>query len=181
MQEKPLELTRYPGLAYEIIYWENGYASANSAFDQWRNITVSRALLTNLKEWESYSWNAIGVSIKKGFAIAWFGEDFDPILELKICGTNTTIKIDPPNDPDEALSVTAEKGRYYIIIGSKNEIEDAKEMVKELRKGPYKNAKVIIKDNKFRISIADYASEELAQTAKKEIPGKYKDAWILPF
>lgn len=181
MQEKPLELTTYPGLAFEIIYWENGFASANSAFDQWRNIPASRAILTNYKEWESYSWNTIGISIKKGFAVAWFGEDYDPVLEIKVCGTNNIIKIEPPKDPDEGLSVSTEKGRYYIIIGSKNDLESAKNSAKGLRSGPYKSAKVVIKDNKYRISIADYATQDLALTAKKELPAKHKDAWILPF
>lgn len=181
MQEKPLELTTYPGLAYEIVYWENGDATANSAFDQWRSITASRALLTNFKEWESYNWKAVGVCIKEGFAIAWFGEESDPVMETTICGTNNVIKNETPEDPDEALTVSTEKGRHYLIFGNYSKIEDAKNKVKEFRSGPFKSSKVVIKDNKYRISLADYATEELAKTAKKELPAKYKEAWILAF
>ena len=44
-----------------------------------------------------------------------------------------------------------------------------------------RNAEFISKDNKFRISLSDYSSMEQASSAKKELPSKFKDAWVLTF
>ncbi|MEZ5082504.1 MAG: CAP domain-containing protein [Bacteroidales bacterium] len=63
MLKKPLELTNYPDVAYEIVYWENKQANADKAFDQWRETSASRALITNFKEWEDYNWVSMGVDI----------------------------------------------------------------------------------------------------------------------
>ena len=45
----------------------------------------------------------------------------------------------------------------------------------------HKKAKIISKDNKFRISLSDYSSKELANQGKKELSAKFKGAWIMPF
>ncbi len=181
MQEKPRELTGYPGKGYEIVYWENKEATADNAFDQWRTVTASRSLITNLKEWEDFAWKAMGVAIEKNFAILWFGEETDTETETKICGSGKVIKNELPKTPADTIVVSKATGRYYIIFGSYKTVEDAKKQVKKYRAEGFKNAKVISKDNKFRISLTDYAKQESAQSAKKDLPAKYKEAWIMPF
>ncbi len=181
MQEKPRELTDYPGNGYEIVYWENKDATADNAFDQWRTVTASRSLITNFKEWEDFSWKAMGVAIEKNFAIVWFGEEVDPETETKVCGSGKVIKNEPPKAPADSMVVSKATGRYYLIFGSIKTLEDAKKQAKKYRAEGFKNAKVITKDNKFRISLTDYAKQESALSAKKDLPAKYKDAWIMPF
>jgi len=181
MQEKPHELTDYQGKGYEIIYWENKDATADNAFDQWRTISVSRSLMTNFKKWEDFSWKAIGVAIEKNFAIVWFGEEMDSETETKVCGSGNVIKNELPKVPVDSMVVSKATGRYYLIFGSFKTVEDAKKQAKKYRTEGFKNAKVISKDNKFRISLTDYAKQESAVSAKKDLPAKYKEAWIMPF
>ncbi|MCD4730866.1 MAG: SPOR domain-containing protein [Bacteroidales bacterium] len=181
MQLKPQELTNYPGKAYEIVYWESKDATPDFAFNQWREIIASRSMLINSKEWEKFSWNAVGVGMMGSFAVVWFGEELDVEKETKVCGKNIVIANNPPTNPNEPQIVTSAANRFYLIFGNFNSITDAKsQAIKYIDEG-FKKTKIISKDNKFRISLSDYSSKELANQGKKELPAKYKDAWIMPF
>lgn len=181
MLNKPTELTKYPGTAYEIIYWENKQATSDKAYKQWIETSASRSVFSNYKNWENYEWNAMGIGIYEGFAIAWFGESFDVEEETNICGTNETIKNLPPKLLEDSQVISSETGRFYVIVGSFASLNDAKDKLKSYHTEGYKKAKVVVKENKFRISLSDYSTQELASKAKQELPSKYKDAWILPF
>ena len=181
MLDKPKELTKYPGTAYEIIYWENKSASAEKAYNQWIETSAARSVISNYKEWENYTWNAMGVGIYAGFAMLWLGEAVDSEMETKVCGKNEIIKNKPTTLADENQVITSSTGRFYVIVGSFASLNDAKESLKNYYAEGYKKAKVVVKENKFRISLSDYSSQGLASTAKKQLPSKYKDAWILPY
>jgi hypothetical protein len=181
MLNKPKELTSYGGSAYEIIYWENKQATADKSFRQWKETSVARSVISNYKNWEAYSWNAMGVAISEGFAIAWFGEEVDLETETNICGKNATIKNEPKTPPEETLIVSSATNRFYVIAGSYPTMDDAKEKLKSFQDEGFKKARIVVKDQKFRISISDYSTQELASQAKNQLPAKYKDAWILPY
>jgi len=112
---------------------------------------------------------------------AWFGQETDIEKETKVCGTNTVVVNEPiPKDTEpEVLSSPTE--RFYIIIGSYSSLEEAKKLVKDYIDEGFKKAIILSKDDKFRISLADYETKELADESKKELPEKYKDAWIMEF
>ncbi len=179
MINKPRELTSYPGYAYEVVYWENRSANAARAFNQWKQTAAARSLITNFKEWENYSWNAVGIAVHKGFAIAWFGEESDPEKSTKVCGSDRVIENKPPAVKEDQLIVSSASGRYYVIVGSLNTLNDAKEQLNKLSREGFKKAKVVTKDDKFRISLSDYPTMEQANKAREELPSKYKDAWVL--
>ena len=181
MIKKPAELTSYAGYAYEIVYWENKTATADKSFNQWKETAAARALITNFKEWENFHWNALGVAVYKGFAIAWFGEEADEEKTTRVCGSNLKIENKPSASREEQLIVNKESGRFYVIVGSYNSLEDAKSELNKFIGEGFKKAKVVVKDDKFRISLSDYPSMEQANTAKGELPAKYKDAWVLTF
>jgi len=181
MQKKPMELTNYPGIAYEIVYWENRIATADKAFDQWRETAASQSMIINIKNWESLNWNAVGICIEDNFAIAWLGEETDVETETKVCGTGTIIKNERPKTEEEELIVSEATGRFYIIFGNFSTIGDAKDQAIKYKSEGFKKVKIISKDNKFRISLADYSSKELASTGKKELPTKYKEAWVMEY
>jgi len=181
MTKKPSEITDYKGKAYEIIYWENSLATPERAFDQWRETSVSRSLITNFKEWESFEWLAIGVALNEGFAVAWFGEDEDPETAVRICETGKIISYKPAKKEEVKEIIDQKMDRYYLIIGSFNSLEDAKVALKKYSDEGYKRAKIVSKDDKYRISLADYPDPDLAAQAKKELPEKYKNAWILVY
>jgi hypothetical protein len=181
MQLKPKELTNYPGNAYEVVYWESREANAEKAIDQWKETSAAQSVLTNFKDWEKYSWNAIGVGIEGGFAIIWLGEEPDPENEIKICGIETIIVNEPVIESADPQVVSAGTGRFYLIFGNYSTLNEAKAQADKYVKEGFTKAKVISKDDKFRISLNDFSSKELATQGKKELPVKYKEAWIMPF
>jgi hypothetical protein len=180
MQTKPTELTGYQGKGYEIVYWESREASAERAIGQWKETLAARSVLTNFKEWENYNWGALGVGIEGGFAIIWFGEETDPEKETTVCGGESIVN-QPIAVQDIGPQIVSEStGRFYLIIGNYSTMNGAKAVASKYVKEGFTKTKIISKDDKFRISLNDYASKELAVKAKKELPTKYKDAWIMP-
>ncbi len=181
MQSKPKQITNYPGSAYEIIYWESEEATPDNAFNQWREISASQSLIINNKEWEEFKWNAIGIGISGGYAAIWFGEELDVETETKVCGKNIVFTNTPRANEGEPQLVTEASNRFYVIFGSFSSINDAKtQATKHIEEG-FKKTKIISKENKFRISLTDYSSRELAEKGKSELPSKYKDAWIMEY
>lgn len=187
MQTKPSELTSYTGKGYEVVYWESREATANKAIDQWKETPAARSILTNTKEWATLNWKAIGIGIDGGFAIIWLGEESDPEKETKVCEGETIISqpeisvSTPIQETNGPQVVNESTGRYYLIFGNYATMNEAKAIAAKYVKEGFIKAKVVTKDDKFRISLNDYSSKELAVQGKKELPIKYKDAWIMPY
>lgn len=200
MQNKPTELTNYPGKGYEVVYWESREASAQKAMDQWKETCAAISIIQNTKEWQNINWKAIGVGIDGGFAVIWLGEESDPETTVKVCGGQleisqpvakvenevkpvnpTQISVENPANSNDNLTVSEGTGRFYLIFGNYKTIQEAKSVALKYIKDGFPQAKVISKDNKFRISLADFSSKESAATGKKELPEKFKEAWIMPF
>jgi len=79
MWDKPRELTDYPGNGYENAFGSSGYtATAQAAFDAWKNSSGHNAVILNQGVWNRRPWNALGVGIDGGYAVLWFGEEVDP-------------------------------------------------------------------------------------------------------
>ncbi|TVR80970.1 MAG: CAP domain-containing protein [Chitinophagaceae bacterium] len=81
MWDKPRELTSYTGDGYEIAAGSNDCCSdfkmtADVALEGWKNSPGHNSVIVNDGIWEN-QWNAIGVGLYKGFAVVWFGEEYD--------------------------------------------------------------------------------------------------------
>ncbi|MBN1339089.1 MAG: hypothetical protein JXA03_07190, partial [Bacteroidales bacterium] len=87
MTGKPSELTSYPGIAYEVVFWDNQGATASTAFEQWKTIPASKDMIISMKKWEGVEWNAMGVAIGENYAILWLGLEPDVIKETRICSS----------------------------------------------------------------------------------------------
>lgn len=79
MWEKPSEITNYRGNGFEIAHGgSNGFiATAETAFNGWRNSSGHNAVIINSGNWNT-QWQAIGISIRGGYAVVWFGNEPDP-------------------------------------------------------------------------------------------------------
>jgi hypothetical protein len=182
MQTKPAELTGYPGKGYEVVYWESREASAEKAINQWKETLAAKSVLSNFREWENYNWGAMGVGIDGGFAIIWLGEEADIEKETMVCGGEAIINQPPAPVQVQGPQIVSEStGRFYLIFGNYATMNEAKSVAAKYFKEGFTKAKVITKDDKFRISLNDFPSKELAAQGKKELPPKYKDAWIMPY
>lgn len=187
--DKPKELTKYPGIAYEVVYWENSSAFPDQIIENWKSTPQSANLILGHGKWNRNHWKVVGVAIFKGYACAWFGESVDPEEEIRICHSDSVISFkveaaihEQQNGQAASDAVIAKKtGRFYIISGSFNNLKQAQATLKDVRKLGYKRSCIIENDGKYRVSIDDFETVELAKSGRKKIANKFRDAWILSY
>lgn len=188
--DKPKELTRYPGIAYEVVYYENSAAFADQVMENWKTTPQSASLILNNGKWSKTKWRVMGVAMFKGFASAWFGEATDPEDDIRICHSDSVISFHPTQEPAAEVQgqsstghgVVKEKtGRFYVISGSFNNAHQAGDALVRVKKMGYQNAKIVENNGKFRVSIDDFGSIEKAKSGRKKIANQFRDAWILNY
>jgi HlyD family secretion protein len=67
---------------------------------------------------------------------------------------------------------------YFLIVGSFNELKDARQFVGSLRKEGFNDAGVLQREGTKRVYINTFTTEEDVNTAKQQLPEKYKEAWV---
>lgn len=180
--KKPSELTKYAGEGHEISYWDSEELQPDTVFNFWLSIEPARQLLLNQEKWSNFNWKALGVGLYKGYASVWVGEVPDTVPEPKLCvdSPDADRLVLPLKDPlKEVVSVAT--GRSYIIFGSFNALEDAVKMVQKYKAKGFNQAKILSKDNTYRVSLSDYPTQKEALDAKKLLNEEYKDAWVTKY
>lgn len=189
--DKPKELTRYPSVAYEVVYWENSAALPEMIIDNWKTTKQSSELVLSQAKWSKNNWKVVGVAVFKGYASAWFGEAYDQEGDVRICQTDSVIGITLSPQPktldhpslgnDNEVIISKKGGRFYVISGSFNTLKQAKASLSMLKKKGFPRVKIVENDGKFRVSIDDFDSFEAAKAGRKKIATQFRDAWILNF
>ena len=185
VKDKAQELTAYPGKAWEITYWDNTDLDLTMVLDFWRSIPYTSEMLTNTGKWKEVAWKSLGVGIKDGYVLLWFGQKDDVELSTIICETgekiiNTAI----PNElivPDAnamTQTIASVKTNHYIIIGSYNKKSDAQAAVDSYRQMGYPNAVIVEKQGKIRVAIDHFKTEEEAQNSIPTYRNKFQGAWV---
>jgi len=77
MKAKPGEITAYTGNGYEMIYWGQDKATPEDAIALWQQMAASSDMILGRGKWKGYQWKALGVGIKEGYAVLWFGDKTD--------------------------------------------------------------------------------------------------------
>jgi len=180
--DKPKELTQYPGQAYELVYWTNDPVNPEDVMELWKGIPASAALLLNTGKYAKNNWKVAGISIYKGYAALWIGEARDPETEIRLCQgdsvINTSAAISKPKAETSRQS-SGGTGAYYLVFGSYPSLSLAREGQQKLIREGFVDSQIIEKDGKFRTSLNQFETMEAARTAKKKLPSKYSQAWIL--
>ncbi|HEU4325346.1 MAG TPA: CAP domain-containing protein [Roseiflexaceae bacterium] len=78
MWNKPREITNnvYNSNGYEISFWISTGATPAAALDAWKNSAAHNQVILQQNGWPS--WRAMGVGMRDGYAVVWFGEITDP-------------------------------------------------------------------------------------------------------
>jgi hypothetical protein len=193
MTDKPSEITKYTGKGYEIIYWENNETTPEAAFNEWKSASASKAMLLNLDPWNKTKWVSLGISIEKEYAVAWFGEEADPEANTLICETReiiphkpatvekdkTTTPVVKPDDIKESDVIKEKTGRFYIVYGSFASFAEAKKAYVQVVKKDFGKAKILLRENKYTVSLDDFPDGEEARTFKSKLGAEYKQCWVL--
>lgn len=88
MWDKPREITEdaYSGNGYEIAYWTSGTATASGALSGWQSSSGHNDVILNQGIWTGRNpWPAMGIGIRAGYAVVWFGDIADPQGEIGAC------------------------------------------------------------------------------------------------
>lgn len=178
---KPKELTNYTGEGHELSYWDNKGATPDSIVSFFLNLPQSRELMLNTGKWSYFSWKAVGVAIYKNYASIWFGESIDMENEPAMCSGARTFESYPFRSEGKSAAVRNPTGRFYIIFGSFVRMEDAERSRDQYLREGFPNAKIVVSENSFRVSLSDHATMEEAQRIKAGLSGKYKESWIARF
>ena len=179
---KPRELTGYPGEGHELVYWDSEELKPDTVLRFWKSVEQTRELLLNQKKWNYFSWKAIGLGMYKGYACVWVGELRDTIPEPGLCtNADGSDGFEFPKIEEMNPVIKSPTGRSYIIFGSFNSIEDATKVVEKYKKQGFTNAKILINDKMFRVSLADYPTQQEALEAKKKLGMDFRDAWVTKY
>lgn len=77
MWNKPRELTSYPGQGFEISAMNT--AENVDWLAQWQKSLPHHQLIINEGIWKEKKWNAMGLAIRKPYAVVWFGFEADSL------------------------------------------------------------------------------------------------------
>ena len=77
--------------------------------------------------------------------------------------------------------VRTPSNKLYIIVQSQVPLSQLKKTAASLKSKGYADAKILEKDNKFRVSIMEFTLKEKADSVLREIKKSYKDAWLLKY
>jgi len=181
MWNKPKELSLYNYRGYELAFYQNESLPPEEILSGWLNIPKALDMILNKGEWQN-AWRAMGVGTKDGYAVVWFGRAIDSESKPNICGEGQVIKSEKKSVNSEEKSVIKEKtNQYYLIFGSFNRLKDAEKRIAKLQKDGFKDAVILISDEKYRIALSSYTDLDSAKTAKSDLDKKYEEAWILKF
>ena len=194
--DKPRELTKYPGKAYEIVVWENRNVTPDSVMMVWQMEEYFNSFLLNTGKWRDQQWKAVGIALQGNYACAWFGLEPDPEGPPKICGMEPqkplTDSISEKKVPTKASDVTPPPvqksdggaitppvaNQWYIIVRTDLGQQAALRFAEELKTKGYPDATVLTGSGKIRISAFGPADKPAASMKLKEIKKNFPDAWL---
>lgn len=203
MNSKPSEIAGYPGIGFELVYWEEDTATPMEAFDLWKQVDASREMLLGSGKWKSRNWKAMGVGIRNGFAVIWLGDKPDTPANISICGSDTLVQTAAPdlkksgnkspvivaNKPEpaqakpekvkEPVRTPVNNNHYFIVVASLKTKDLALERIEELKNGGYSDAMLVPSPDKFRISLGSYPTESKAKERMKTLRENFPDCWML--
>lgn len=90
MQSKPKELSPYAGQGVEIAVQD--VKSVEETLSAWASRQRDGSILENEGTWSGVEWQALGVGVFQGYAVAWFGSEPDSIGAPFSCSDGPSVK-----------------------------------------------------------------------------------------
>lgn len=172
MWDKPKELTSYPYRGYELVtYFEDNF-TVDSVLNIWSGTKEVLDMILAQGNYSAKKWVCMGVGIHKNYVSLWFGQRADQARQPKVCDSTNYQLV--AQDSTESV-----EGYFYLIYGSFEDINDAKEALRRVKKSNFPDADILVKDGLNRIYLGKYNHLKAAMFAKQNLPYSYKEAWIL--
>lgn len=75
MWNKPAEFSNYKATGFEIAAFDN--SEEPDFLDGWKGSHGHNQVIINAGTWKKMEWKAVGVAIRKPYAVVWFGNEPD--------------------------------------------------------------------------------------------------------
>lgn len=180
MLSKPSELTSYKGKGYEMVFWHNG----SNAMIQMEQLLKKQPLMQDIilcsGAWKQRKWNAMGVGIFDGYVSVWFGELLDKQDSTAVCDTDSMVSnCFMVRHASEGDVIHQPKLRYYLIVSSFREEQQAIEEVGRLRSDGYSDARVVQSKGRFRVAVSAQSDLRHAAQMRDTMAHRFAGIWIL--
>ncbi len=176
MWSKPKELTPYTYRGYEMVMYFEDKISVDSIIKLWSDSKEMLDMLLTRANFQEKKWICMGMGINEHYVSIWFGQRRDRLPSPSQCTAADTSTIIPVITKNENIS---ERPVYYLIFGSFDNIKDAREALKRIKKGGYEEAGILAKNGRFRLYLLHFDTLKEAMFAKQGLPYTYNEAWIL--
>ncbi|MEI6060172.1 MAG: SPOR domain-containing protein [Bacteroidota bacterium] len=176
MKSKPKEITGYPGLGYELIYWGDEKATPADAAALWKQVDASADMILCRGKWKGYQWKALGVGIKDGYAVLWLGDKADKTSPENL--TKNQLSTQPTQTTQPGASVSPGEKMKKIKSSSVASQTDVTEIVAN----PKESTKESIKEpgTKYYLVVASVKTPASAKSELRRFQAKgYPEAMIL--
>ncbi len=177
MWDKPKELTSYPYRGYELVMYFEDPLISDSIINIWSGARKVLDMIMTNGDYQPKKWVCMGIGINEHYASVWFGQRNDVVARPPVCDTNTAAVYAGSKKPADTIS----RGFFYLIFGSFDQMKDAKEALKPIKKNGFPESGILTKDDRYRIYLGKYDNIKTATFAKQGLPDDYKEAWILKY
>ncbi|MFA8451196.1 MAG: SPOR domain-containing protein [Bacteroidales bacterium] len=183
-RNKPKELTSYPSKGYELTFWENRAPSIDTAVKVWMETKFSKDFIFNQGMWSAYKWKSIGTTVQDNYILVWFGQSEDPLSSPDVgdqYASNwfpTQVKRQTTTQHNIVKINRNPSANFFLIYGSYKKLDDAKKAIAQYRRRDFPKAEILNNKTFYRVSLMSFNSKEEARRAKRNLPRKFKDAWI---
>lgn len=180
-RSKPLYLTTYPDVGYELLYYDDHAADPESALRFWKTEKISKDMLLGEGRYSELQWVAIGIAVDKNYISLWLGEAPDSETETPVCHSGKKIPFVLPEKMKGKVFLSRADHKFHIVLASSDSNEGIKKKFMELHKSNLNNLRIISADKRFRIITGSFADRKAANKALKKYRKYVKDAWIIQY
>ena len=180
-RNKPLFLSEYPDIAYEMIYYDDHKADPLNALRFWKSVKLSKDMLLGEGKYADFEWVSIGIAIQKEYVSVWLGIVPDIISETPLCNTDEVIKFVLPKELEGKKFLSKPDNKFHIVMASAANMEEIKVKFERLKKTDIKQLRIVKAKDRCRIIVGSYSDRKEANQQLKKYKKYVKDAWILQY
>ncbi len=180
-RSKPLFLSDYPDIAYEMIYYDDHKADPQNALRFWKSVKLSKDMLLGEGKYADFEWVSIGIAIKNEYVSVWLGIVPDIIDKTPLCNTDEMITFVLPKGMEGKNFLSKPDNKFHIVMASAANMEEIKVKFEKLKKTDLKQLRIVKAKDRCRIIVGSYTDKKEASRQLKKYKKYVKDAWILQY
>jgi hypothetical protein len=180
-RRKPLFLTDYLDIAYEMVFEDDHQANAINALRFWKSIKQSKDMLLGEGIYSEFQWIAVGIAIQDKYVSLWLGEVPDLATKTKVCGSSDSVEFTIPEELSEKKFLSRPNNRFHIVLASAATKEEIYQKLIGLKESKLQNLRIINTKDRCRVITGDFEDRKEASSELKHYRKFIKDAWVIQY